>query len=195
MRYPLAKWCFSLTVHWNGKDPSESINRDNKHHLMTYFLFSRSMPVKHRDEKSEETIWHYPPTRGREESAPAILFIDYLLNIFLFILTGRSVKGLLVSLMCFLGTGRQMFLTFTVFGCKMYHLCFTVTLWRDLSTAAFMTALFLERTQRVVSLMKIEPYATIQGLLSRSSSSTLRILFLVFVRKTTPIDNMLPTYL
>lgn len=180
MRYPLAKWCFSLTVHWNGKDPSERIKRDKKHHLMTYFPFSRSMPVKHRDEKSEETIWHYPPTRSREESAPANLFIDYLLNIFLFVWTGRSVKGLLVSLMCFfLGTGWQMFWTFTVLGCKMYHLCFTVTLWWDLSTAAFMTALFLERTQRVVSLMKIEPYATIQVLLSRSLSSILGILFFV----------------
>lgn len=66
------------------------------------------MPVKRRDE-SEETVCMTLPDRPTAEkrltrsAAPAVLFIDYLLDVFLFVLSRGSVKGLLT----FLGTGQQ----------------------------------------------------------------------------------------
>lgn len=72
----------------------------------------------------------------------------------------------------------------------MYSFCYTITLWWDASTATLITAPFLER--EVVSLIKIEPYATTQGLSSRFFTllSMLGISVLIFVRKTTHVTNV-----
>ncbi len=77
--------------------------------LTTYFSFSRSMPVKRRDERVKRLCMTLPdrPTAEKRlihSAAPAaVLFIDYLLDIFLFVLSRGSVKGLFT----FLGTGQQ----------------------------------------------------------------------------------------
>lgn len=67
------------------------------------------MPVKRRDERVKRLCMTLPdrPTgekRLTRSAAPAaVLFIDYLLDVFLFVLSRGSVKGLVM----FLGTGQQ----------------------------------------------------------------------------------------